>query len=644
MADADDDDADDDNASFPSLPSCVLLEVLKKLNGRDLAVLSLSAKTFDLGIQPSTSSLAASSFSPSSSLASSLSANDDALSLTETAAFMALRAFAASVQTQIARLQNESWKLLWHTVCAVVQAVDTLHDDDKQRDRELSNHGLQNTDAKRQEVFANLPALSTGRHMDEVRKCAMWLCFEGVQVERKHLNDRKPWVKRAVKGYQEMLSRLQPHNMARAIPRVALAARRLAEEGMWEAEAELLLAVFPAIDVLGGDVAAIEARVHVSTFLIDRMYASTYVRRGNQRDSEDLVVSLICSSEAVHAARRSLASNTDDDDDDDDTGGAMNDASALNDECTGDKRDAGEAPTTLAPHHADKEERLAAALIAHARALTLTAQHIGLNAMPENMWPKIEPVVNIQHLFGAVAQQRSDSAQVASARFVEAHAVAESAMQIYRRKGNAHSLAVAKAVNAETNYCEASATVSQLRNAPVDVAIVMRILRLCARSIQGFREAIDEMTVGGQGESSDSAMAMKDLGKTYRFSSQLSTLLPLDARRTIFGDVDMDHESTRWLQRAKDVHVALKGERHPLARNAIRLGGEVNRQGDSGSDEESEGEGGDVPQQRLAREETGATMRSSTFARHQSRGLSAHHLDASSSPHRQHGDGRCTVQ
>jgi len=174
------------------------------------------------------------------------------------------------------------------------------------------------------------------------RRNAVWLLFgevtdtrdantegTGTDAQRRERKKLLPatgdarWVAGAVRGYQRLLCRLAPEHLARATPRVAAAAKRLAKVGLWEAAAELLLAVFPAFEgsraatatedddadpdtverETPGSIAAVEAHVDVATFLVDRLYASTYVR-SSERDTEDLVVAVLLSSDAVNVMQR----------------------------------------------------------------------------------------------------------------------------------------------------------------------------------------------------------------------------------------------------------------------------------------------------------------------------------------------------
>jgi len=175
----------------------------------------------------------------------------------------------------VTRLPGESWKLCWATVCSVVAGADINTSRHGPRHRgssrplaaaaaaaaealaaDLSGKGA--LDAIASASCAPLPLPLAPRHAAH-RRNAVWLLFGekedaadgdgggGGGGTRKQPRRDGAWLAGAVDGYLRLLQRLTRAHLARATPRVAAAANRLAAVGMWEAAAELMLAVLPAL-------------------------------------------------------------------------------------------------------------------------------------------------------------------------------------------------------------------------------------------------------------------------------------------------------------------------------------------------------------------------------------------------------------
>ena len=527
----------------------------------------------------------------------------------------------------VALLPGETWLSCWAAVSAVFQGIVTKPGEARAvPDRTSRRH--------RQNAGANAAALSVALAFlfsDDARvaddsgaRQTDWISWF-VPAYAHHLmkimtSDYDDWEKSA-REQEEILK--QAAVMKQAKSRVRVVARRLAREGLFDAAAEILLSarlhpLFPSFmrdmrDERGDDDAD---RVDISTYLVDRLYASTYVRDDGD-DARDLVLATAFSARAVANAQSRMP---------------------------------GYSPGYPAGSTRSLK-KLGRALRAHARALALAAQHVAIGAMDEyefkrmpwsplGVWPEYRDPVRfggddadvvqnerkLNEILGPIL--RMDDAAIAErvaagpnededsedfdvrplcrgqilaehstserprqhfewgrwetqyVRFYEASAAAANARLAWKLVGDEREIAIAIAVQAEVAYCEACAQVrvyGGVHGHQTSAGIIIVLLTV-ATATTLFRKALRRFEAAGLGDSVDAATATKDLGKTLSFAGhileQLQPRVAAFAFRRDPTEWNASEEANQLSTRAKTLFENALGATHPMTLNARRLCGE----------------------------------------------------------------------
>lgn len=230
----------------------------------------------------------------------SLTAFSGQLSVKETASWFALTHLNRWNPAPLARRAGESWFVIYVMADALLEAVK---------------------------------AVSVGSSHDEMEQKVVWFLILGGSFDQnRQLNQGDAignWLLTLVQCFNATSRKLSRAQAGSLLPRAAAIASFLGAGGHWGNAAELLLAQlrslsFPGRSTTAGaaeavssdpstlfratesaDPVAIEMLITTSTFLVDRLYASTYVR-DSAEDAEDLLLAVNLSREAV--AKSSLVS------------------------------------------------------------------------------------------------------------------------------------------------------------------------------------------------------------------------------------------------------------------------------------------------------------------------------------------------
>jgi len=258
-----------------------------------------------------------------------------------------------------------------------------------------------------------------------------------------------------------------------------------------------------------------------STFLIDRLYANTYVTDSSQ-DASDLRRASVYAQDAVGLCRAAAAAPAAD---------PATEAPVLD----------GAAPASRAPRHESLpplEGQLVDALLACGRGGALLAQHAALGAMR------------------AAAGYADDVFDAGLEAFAEAASLCQ------RRIDGADcgdffelGLLRVSAAKAELQYCRASGLTRTARTP----AAQSRVVELTRSSIEGTLGALRGLDALGCAETAAAVPMLKDLGKVYGFLSHFSGLR---------SDVS---EAEKYLRRALALQQRLGGADHRNTKNVRRL-------------------------------------------------------------------------
>ena len=506
--------------------------------------------------------------------------------LVEDASFEAVSAFAAQRSLYprcIARLPGESWRLCWAALSAVLHPISA---------EELYGGRMgERYDARWTDVM----------YEDATEACT-WLLFGAPEVPDAVTRSRARPLRRLVRAYVARIlgGTLDPRVRAAALPRAMAAATRLADAGLHRLAGKILLGAAPTEDARGGiqpepesepepepgfsarvaassdaesraaHAAAIEAKIAFSDIAVDTLYAQVYVRNDNARDSRDLANATTQSREAVEATQRVVmlrATSAEERgqfawiegvfEDDEASSRALELAANERERATEEERVGGASSRpVLAPRFDSDVARLAAALLAYARAAGLAAQHVGLEAMsrssmpedpcgtvlsPLRFWPPgrsaddanffeaLPPDFDLrpEHLaLGLFFHIEPDALNLLDL-FKRAHVAATRARRLRLALGDARGAAYAAAVRAEVAYCLASVVGQRERSymfallSHDDVSgessvppWMPKFRQICQASVSGFADAVSELRGCGAGDSFEAAQAVKDLGKT----------------------------------------------------------------------------------------------------------------------------------
>jgi hypothetical protein len=599
--------------------------------------------------------------------------------LVEDASFEAVSAFAAERSLYprcIARLPGESWRLCWAALSAVVHAISA---------EELYGRMGERYDARGTDLW----------YEDATEACT-WLLFGAPEVPDAVTRSRARPLRRLVRAYVARIlgGTLDPRVRAAALPRAMAAATRLADAGLHRLAGKILLGAAPTEDARGGiqpepesepepepepepeteplpgfsarvaassdaesraaHAAAIEAKIAFSDIAVDTLYAQVYVRDDNARDSRDLANATTQSREAVEATQRVVmlrATSAEERgqfawiegvfEDDEASSRALELAANERERATEEERVGGASSRpVLAPRFDSDVARLAAALLAYARAAGLAAQHVGLEAMtpgedrgtvlsPLRFWPPgrsaddanffeaLPPDFDLrpEHLaLGSFFHKEPDALNLLDL-FKRAHVAATRARRLRLALGDARGAAYAAAVRAEVVYCLASVVGQRERSYMFALLSqdevsgessvppwMPKFRQICQASVSGFADAASELRGCGAGDSFEAAQAVKDLGKTLNaFKSYAAppALLPtisapvLDPAiaaklRAALGDELGRLEATDAMFRlAARTCARRKGEGHPATDGMLLM---VHRRmfedGEMGTDEE----------------------------------------------------------
>ena len=335
------------------------------------------------------------------------------------------------------------------------------------------------------------------------------------------------------------------------VPRQVRIAAELGRVGAWEAASELLLStlrsceqqisvsdassVHPMDDGAGASAESIEVRTSIATLLVDRLYASTYVRR-DAGESRDLKIACSLGRAAVERARAAVLEDGDD-------GEEEKEDRAVK-EC---KADRPPPPLVL---YASPERRLGAALLAHGRALALMGQHVGLGA----------------YTYGTVRGAGCNELfETGCKALLESEDVCGAA-------GDERGAALAMAARGELLRRRSRALVNEAESSVDALARLIRAsIALSLRAIETLRG----LRLGATGEC---AQVMKDVGKVYQVRASWSPIAePNDAG-----------EARAWLKLAIETAQKSKGEAHRDVRNMRRLMGPSD--GEGGDEDDVDGE------------------------------------------------------
>jgi len=245
-----------------------------------------------------------------------------------------------------------------------------------------------------------------------------------------------------------------------------------------------------------------EINICISTFLIDRLYASTYVRK-SESDSKDLSDAVICGRRAIALCIKSQNSD-------------------IGNSEIADVKSSFSLASNLPPPvslYSSYILRLTASQLALGKALALLAQHVGLHATRK------EDVL--------VRQSSNDVNFSAEGLFQEGELVLKSAIETLTMEQQTDNsidvlemLAGVYAALGELYYCESSTTYasSTLKDS-------IRYLTLSLRLVHHrlVKEERTELTVQAICAKSPrslmilQAQTAKDLGKVYHFSERIGT-------------------------------------------------------------------------------------------------------------------------
>ena len=590
--------------------------------------------------------------------------------LVEDASFEAVSAFAAERSLYprcIARLPGESWRLCWAALSAVLHPISA---------EELYGRMGERYDAR-----------GTDPMYEDAAEACTWLLFGAPEVPDAVTRSRARPLRRLVRAYVARIlgGTLDPRVRAAALPRAMAAAKRLADAGLHRLAGKILLGAAPTEDARGdrgggvqpepepeplpgfsarvaassdaesraAHAAAIEAKIAFSDITVDTLYAQVYVRDDNARDSRDLANATTQSREAVEATQRvvMLRATSDEErgqfawiegvfEDDEASSRALELAANERERATEEERVGGASSRpVLAPRFDSDVARLAAALLAYARAAGLAAQHVGLEAMssmpedrgtvlsPLRFWPPgrsaddanffeaLPPDFDLrpEHLALEFYFHGEPDALNVLDLFKRAHVAATRARRLRLALGDARGAAYAAAVRAEVAYClasvvgqrEGSYMFAQLHAAEVSGESsappwMPAFRQICQASVSGFADAASELRGCGAGDSFEAAQAVKDLGKTLNmferyaappfFGPGAARLDPAIAAklRAALGDELGRLEATDAMFRlAAKTCARRKGEGHPATDGMLLMVRQrMLEDGEMGTDEE----------------------------------------------------------
>lgn len=344
------------------------------------------------------------------------------------------------------------------------------------------------------------------------------------------------------------------HSTSQLLPRCGNVGTALGRAGQWTQATEMLhvgaLKGARLAEVQGPGCA--KFLTQMSTFLVDKCYASTYVS-SDDGESRDIVMAYEFASRAVELCRSCQSS----------TSGRIIVASRVR---------GGPCPESTVP--------LSKALLAQGRAAALCGQHSGLGAMGPSWCNRIP---DVQELFAtaqfalreAVVTGQGQDKMVAKAALAETWFCAASASRrtdIYppASPGRAEFDSLAQ------DFVEMGATPDLNRNLLPERVLV--IGRLILASLKLTRCAVAEMEAAGLGETLEAAQMMKDLGKVHDFASQIpQEIYPLAADADFLDPEERNHQfkQSEWLNKALALQQRLAGNNHKNTANVLRLLGQT---------------------------------------------------------------------